>query len=160
MNVAQIKTELVSIYEKFIDTDIGAHWSSLYAEFNARHPDARYEVGAELFDEMLKDKALKVMSDADRRTTRRQLSLPGIDAEWDATVTIPDGEGSFRRKRLERATADELTADEAIHTANVDAAVAARDRARQRNRVLLPVMDEQGFVTAGQAIEFLSGSPA
>jgi hypothetical protein len=157
VNIAQIKAELATIYEELIDTADGAHWSSLYAEFNDRHPDARFEVGAELYDEMLKDKALKVMSETDRRAGRRQLSLPGLDAEWDATVTLPDGEGSFRRKRLERATASDLVADEEIHRMNVDAAVAALDRATQRNTVLLPVMEDHGFVTAGDAIEYLAG---
>jgi len=158
VNVAEIKAELTTIYEDLIDTVDGAHWSTLFEQFNALHPDARYQVGADLFDEMLKDKALKVMSEADRRSGKRQLSLPGIDAEWDATVTLPDGEGSFRRKRLERATAADLSADEAIHLANVDAAQAALDRATHRNKVLLPVMDEHNLATAGDAIEYLSGA--
>jgi len=158
MNIAQIKAELAAIYEELIDTADGAHWSNLYTEFNARHPDARFEVGAELYDEMLKDKALSVMKETDRRSGRRQVSLPGLDAEWDATVTLPDGEGSFRRKRLERATASDLRADLEIHRANVDAAVAALDRGTQRNTVLLPVMEDHGFATAGDAIEYLAGA--
>lgn len=157
MNVAEIKAELTGIYGQLIDTDTGAHWSNLYDEFNTRHPDARFEVGVDLFDEMLKDKAIKVMSEADRRSSRRQLAFPGMDVEWDATVTIPDGEGSFRRKRLERATAADLEADLAIHRQNVDAAQEALRRAVSRNDVLLPAMDEHGFATAGDAIEYLSG---
>ena len=160
MNVAQIRVELTTLYDQLIDSPDGAHWSSLFDEFNRLHPDARHQVGADLFDEMLKDKALKVMSDSDRRAGKTQLSLPGIDAEWDATVTTPDGEGSFRRKRLERASADDLAADAAIHDQNVDAAIAARNRARQRNQVLLPVMDEHGFATAGEAIDWLTGGTA
>jgi hypothetical protein len=158
VNIAQIKAELATIYEELIDTADGAHWSSLYTQFNDRHPDARFEVGAELYDEMLKDKALSVMKETDRRAGRRQLSLPGLDVEWDATVTLPDGEGSFRRKRLERATASDLIADLEIHRANVDSAVAALDRGTQRNTVLLPAMEEHGFTTAGEAIEYLAGT--
>lgn len=158
MNVADIAAELSSIHDEQIDTDQGAHWARIVEEFNCRHPDARYDVGAGMFDEWLKTKALKVMQESDRRAGKRQLTLPGIDAEWDATVTVPDGEGSFRRKRLERATASDLEADLAILEENLRGAIDSTNRGRQRNQVLLPVMDEHAFPTAGEAIEYLSGA--
>lgn len=42
------------------------------------------------------------------------------------------------------------------HAENVAAAVAAEDVAEKRNRVLIPIMEEHGFTTAGKAIEWLA----
>lgn len=154
MKVADIAAELQSIHDEQIDTNDGAHWARLVEEFNARYPDARDDIGPGMFDDWLRHKALEVMRDSDRRASK-QLSFPGI-GDIDATVTIPDGEGSFRHKRIERATGPDLVADLAIHEQNVSAAIDARNRAQKRNDLFLPVMDDHGFATAGEAIEYLS----
>jgi hypothetical protein len=156
LKIRDVNHELTRIYDDLIDTAEGAHWALLVDEFNRLHPDARTEIGVELFADSLKTKALAVMSAADR-AGRVQLELPGISADWDATVTLPDGEGSYRRKRLERATRDDLIADLAIHRENVDRAQSALRRAVGRNDALVSLMAKFDFATAGEAIEYLSG---
>ena len=154
MNVAEIKAELTAIHSDHMQTPSGSHWAEVIEDFNDRFPDARYEVGADMFDRYLKEQAVKITTDTDR-SSRTQQVLPGF-GEWDDTVTLPDGEGGYRRKRLQFATARDLTADYEIHRANVDRAVAALDRAENRNDALLPVMGQHGFGTAGDAITWLT----
>lgn len=155
MNVAEIKAELTSIHNERMQNPSGSHWAEVVSEFNQRFPDARHEVGADMFDRFIKGEAIKVTTDTDR-ASRTQLKLPGF-GEWDDTVTLPDGEGGWRRKRLQFASADDLRADYEIHRENVDRAVAALDRAENRNDALLPTMAEHGFDTAGDAIAHLLG---
>lgn len=153
MNAGDIKSRLNAIFGEQLDHADGVGWVDLVETFNDRYPDARYDLGGDLFDNYLRRLATDIVKQADHKRYTQQV-IPGI-AEMDATVTVRDAEGGYRRKRVEFATLPDLTEDREILRENVDHAVASLNRADERNNVLGPVMEQRGFDLAGQAIEYL-----
>lgn len=94
------------------------------------------------------------MEPAARQHDHAQLVLEGF-GEIYATVTTYAGEGGYMAKRIYQATETDLIVDAQIHDADVAKAIAAQRRAIMRNEALLPIMEEHGFLTAGEAIEWL-----
>lgn len=154
MDMTETRSEMSRIVDELVDMPQGVHWMQVRERFANDHPDVIGELGDKLawkaLETMAKD-AIKPL-----RSRSSQLSLPGID-EMPATVTVPDGEGSYALKTLRWATAPDLDADRRIHAENVAAAIAAEDVAEQRNRILIPIMEAHGFTFAGEAIAFLAG---
>ncbi len=76
----------------------------------------------------------------------------------DAYVTIPgpdaDGMGDVL-KRLKFATVEDMRADTAWHETLPDGDDGGLERARFRDRLLIPLMETHGYQLAGAAIEHL-----
>lgn len=153
MDLIEIRSELAEIAERQVDTPEGVHWVRVRDEFAAHYPDAMAERAEQLaWGELgnLAKNAIKPL-----RTQTTQMSLPGMD-RIPGTVTVPDGEGSYRVKSTRWATDPDLEANERIHNENITAAIAAHQRVRDFNRLIRPVMAEHGFTYAGEAIEHLT----
>lgn len=153
MDMTETRSEMARIVDELVDLPEGVHWVRVRERFASEHPDVIAELGDKLAWKALENMAKEAIKPLRSRSS--QLSLPGID-EIPATVTVPDGEGSYALKAIRWATVPDLEADRRIHAENVAAAVAAEDVAEKRNRVLIPIMEEHGFTTAGKAIEWLA----
>lgn len=136
----------------------GVHWSTVLDEFRTVYANVLPDMAAATLDDYLRDKAIGVCQ-VMRRTDNGQLELPGI-GHIDGTVTTSDGEGGYVVKRIKFATISDLEQDFDIQQINVDAATKALLRAEDRNKVLIPVMQAEGFATAGEAIAFIGGVAA
>jgi hypothetical protein len=159
MEMVEIKNELRDLALAAVDTDEGAHALGLVESFKAAHPDAVNDIGPELFDDWLRRRANDVLKPF--RSSTRQMKLPGLaDLTVPDTVTVSDGEGGYRVKNLDRATANDCAEDERIMAENRKAAVVAHNDAKRRNQLVLPIMAEHGFTTAGEAIRFLAKATA
>lgn len=156
MNLAQAKTALHELAGKMVERSEGVATMELVAEFKASYGTELDDLSAGLFDDWLKRLARDVVHRAGRGRSE-QLTLPGM-GKVDAFVTVPDGEGDYRRKKLIHATEADLTADEQIHKDNVTSARKALTEVSQRNKVLLDVMQARGFGTAGEAITWLNAA--
>lgn len=157
MEMIEIRQSMVEIVERQVDGQAGVHWVKVRDEFARTHPTAITDLGEELAWKQLgrlAEDAIKPM-----RSKSKQLPIPGMET-IPATVTVPDGEGSYVVKAVRWAAVADLEADRQIHGENVAAAVEAERQAVTRNRVLIPVMEEHGFQFAGEAIEWLSGEAA
>lgn len=154
MNDREARAIMQEIADYLLENDLdGVHWLRIREEFKRRTSDAdRSDLAESYLDDLIGRWAKDV---ANSLRGSKQPKLPGF--EWDSTVTVTDGEGSFRVKHLRFASDADLDADLEIHDLNVAAAAAARARAADRNRTLQPLMREHGFVTAGEALEYLKG---
>lgn len=158
MNRTDVLREMRSIADDLIENSIeGAHWLTVRETFKRLHADDLDSFALDYLDDYLMRLATEAVNDR-RRSGNVQLALPGI--EFDRTVTVPDGEGGFVVKHVRRATEADLLADEKVHDENVRSALDARGRARMRNRTLLPVMQEQGLATAGEAMDWIASHEA
>lgn len=157
MDQTEIRAELARLADAAADSAKGAHWVEVRDKFHAAFPDALDGLGEKMAWDQLGQWAKDAIKPLRSKTA--QLALPGFD-QVPATVTVQDGEGGFVVKSLRWATDPDLEADQRIHDENVAAAIAAREAARKRNRVLLPVMREHGFTFAGEAIEHLTAEAA
>lgn len=158
MTPTEVKVAMERLATNQLESSVsGVHWSSVLRDFRQIYSKLLPGLATSALDDWLRRCATDVVRSL-RRTDNAQLVLPGFGA-IDATVTTTDGEGGFVVKRIKFATADDLVQDEGIHEQNVEAATKALDRAHRRNHVLLPIMQSEGFVTAGEALEYL-GDPA
>lgn len=144
-------TQLFRAYaDEAADTDGGASVLTLVDRLKREHPEVQ-DLGAE----MLSDALRRLAENALKPMRSETMQFPGMGDPIGTTVTVPDGEGGHRVKRLRLATIPDLEADLAIHDENVAAAVHARSTADRRNRRLIPVMKEHSFDVAGDALALL-----
>jgi len=154
VNDREVKAAMQAIADDMLENDPeGVHWLRIREEIKRNIPaDTLHDLMESYIDDLLGRWAKDIASSLRRGN---QPTLPGFG--WDSTVTVQDGEGSYRVKHLRYATDFDLSADVEIHEANVSAASAALAKAKERNRTLLPIMAERGFKYAGDALEFLTG---
>lgn len=158
MNLSQAKTALRDIANKMVEGVDGVATMPLVAEFKSNFGTELDDLSAGLFDDWLRRVARDVVANTGRGHTT-QLSLPGMGSV-DAFVTVPDGEGGYRRKKYIYASTTDIYADQKVHDDNYAAVGKARSEARQRDGIVLPVMEEHGFATAGEAITWLNAPDA
>jgi hypothetical protein len=115
-------------------------------------PDDMLALGQDALDELVARWAKDIIKDR-RRNGNGQLSLPFGDI--DETVTTVDGEGGHVTKFARHATRKDLESDLDLHDENERQARRAHERAILRNTVLIPIMEEHGFDTAGEAMDWL-----
>lgn len=154
MNIIEAKATLHELANKMIERSEGVATMDLVAEFKNSYGGSIDDLSAGVFDDWLR----RVCKDTVARTGRgktEQLTLPGM-GPVDAYVTVPDGEGGSRRKKLVYATEDDLNADEKIHRENVAGAVSALNEVQRRNSIIREAMQSEGFCTAGDAIVWLN----
>lgn len=153
MNKSEIKQQLRHIADQLID-DGGVSYMQVVEAFKATTtPDDLLDLGADALDELVQNWS-KAIVDEKRRAGNREVSLPGI-GDFDETVTTLNAEGAYLVKHLRHATRADLLADVELHEDNVRRASEALERARHRNRRLIPVMDELDAETAGEALRYL-----
>lgn len=127
----------------------GAHRWDIVRRLRVEHPEVND------FAAPLDTYLLGVIDRAMKPKRSETAQFPGMGSPVGITVTIPDGEGHYSVKALQFATEDDLLADEAIHVQNVKGAREALALARRRNSRLIPVMQEHGLPTAGDALKKL-----
>ena len=154
MHKYEVNRLLADLRDEMLDTDEGVSGARLAARFDTEYPYVRDEMASVLYDEWLRSKADSIAKPP--RTAQEH--LPGL-GDVPKTVTTFDAEGGFIYKRLWRGSVADLENDLQIQTVNADAAVAARRVAEQRNHLLVPIMVEHGFATAGEAISWLEAQP-
>lgn len=153
MTPSDIKASMRGIYDDLIDEADGVVWIDLVDEFKTAHPDDLAVMGAEMVDDFLRRIANDTLSAGDRAASRQE-QIPGL--ELPATVTIPDGEGGFRRKRMTFASVDDINADVDVHRQNYAAAGVGLQLSIRAQETLIPVMEAQGFKTAGKAMLWIA----
>jgi hypothetical protein len=136
-----------------LETATGASAFFMGERFVALYPDAEVDLGPTLFRDWLHRKCRDLV----KPPKTEQTQLPGF-GDVPNVVTTYDGEGQFVYKRLRFASRVDLVNDEDILVANAVAADQAAKVAQDRNQVLIPIMDQHGFITAEQAIEFLGAA--
>lgn len=150
MNASEIKSRLRELADKLID-DGGVSAMSLVESFRSvTDPDELLELGQDALDELVLRWSKDIIKDR-RRNGNGQMTLDGI-GDVDETITTLDGEGGYVVKHLRHATLDDLLVDVRLHEENVQTAQRALERAKQRNRALVPLMEANGFATAGPAL--------
>jgi hypothetical protein len=147
INLSHLMREL---RDEMLDTDTGVSVRSLHAEFRGRYDYLKDEPADAWWDRHVRSLAATVITP----NRSQQLSLPGL-GDIPNTITTFDGEGGHVHKRLTRATRQDLLNDQHIQQINAESAKKAYELALQRNDTLIAVMDEQGFATAGEAVDFL-----
>lgn len=143
--------------ERELDNNDSAHPRACVRRLRQDFPELVEAESERLLDKALHERFRNALNKT--AGAAGQMVLPGLGA-IDRTITIPDGEGDFAFKRIEKATADDLIADASILRENANSATRAAARAEQRNEVLLPLMEKHGFETASEAIAFLMQSEA
>jgi len=157
MNRKDIRQHMTAIADNLLETSAnGVHWLPVKEQFVADHAAELDDFTDDLRDDYLRHVAANVVNSL-RRDDNAQLELPGF-GNIDGTVTTFDGEGGYVTKKLAFATVDDLLRDAEVHAGNVQSARDALRRARIRNKALIPVMEEHGFATAGEALELLAPS--
>lgn len=155
MEPRDIQQILNGYVEEAIHTDLGAHRYGLVDRLLHEHPGI-----ADYGDRLLRNALLGMADKAMKPKRSETQQLPGMGDPVGTTVTVRDGEGSFAIKALDRATVEDLQVDLDIHRVNIDAAIRAHKLADRRNRRLIPIMEERGFGTAGEALRWLAQGEA
>lgn len=153
MSIADIKRQMRQIAEQMIDTADGASWAPVVDAWRSTNRDHLTEISAEMMDSWLRNAARDIIREL-TSAGNGQVPLPGF-GDIDTYVTTRTAEGDYKVKHIRWATEADLLVDADIHDDNVRQALAARRRAQGRNRTLMPVMREQGFEHAGQALDWL-----
>lgn len=154
MNKQEVTQALVEIRDTQLETPGGVSVIAMEYEFTAQHPDAERELGASIFRDWLHNRCRTLV----KTSTPAQLSLPGLDDLPDI-VTTYDGEGGFVYKRLRFASETDMKNDTAISAANVAAVQAELAKKEDRDAILIPIMHDHGFATAGEAMTWLAQQP-
>lgn len=157
MNVrSKIKQQLRELAEVLMDEGGVSVMRLVDAFRSTADPDDMLALGQDALDELVARWAKDIIKDR-RRNGNAQLSLPGF-GDIDETVTTLDGEGGHVTKFARHATRRDLESDLELHDENERQARRAHERAILRNTVLIPIMEEHGFNTAGEAMEWLVAS--
>lgn len=154
VNTSDIKAALSTIHDEQLVSLDGVGWSGMFQEFDLTHPGWRNDIGPSLADDMLRRLCNEVIKGYNVGA-QGVLDLPGIGT-IPSTVTVHDGEGGYRRKLVTNATIDDILADVAIQEANAQAAIVSRDESQRLAESVIPIMEANGFDTAGPAIDLLS----
>lgn len=153
MKALEIKQQLRELADMLMD-DGGVSAMSLAQTFRSvTGPDDLFDLGQDALDELIMRWSTDIIK-AKRRSGNGSARLPGI-GEVDETVTTLDGEGGYVVKHLRHATSADLLADEQLHEENVETARKALERAKNRNRTLIPLMEAEGFETVAEALAHL-----
>jgi hypothetical protein len=102
--------------------------------------------------------ALKDCLEAHDLIISQRVRISGL-GDVPPVITTYDAEGGFVFKRIRYATTADLVNDLEIQRQNATAAQRAYEQAKDRNALLLPVMDDQGFDLAGEAVAWLEAQP-
>ncbi len=153
MKAFEIKQQLRELADILMD-DGGVSAMSLAQTFRSvTNPDELLDLGREALDELVMRWSKDIIKDR-RRSGNGQMTFEGI-GEVDETVTTLDGEGGYVVKHLRHATLADLLADVQLHEENVETARKALERAKNRNRMLVPLMESEGFNTVAEALTHL-----
>lgn len=154
MKPAEIKAELRTIADELLASG-GVSPLAIVARYKKNVGTALLiDLGADAVDDLLRRWAKDIV-DHNRNASNAQLSFEGFGT-FDETVTTVGVDGEPTLKLLRHATAEDCRYDLELHHTNERLAIEARRRAEQRNLVFLPLMEEHGFATVGEAIEHLT----